>query len=305
MKKFFLLLCPVIVCLSVQAQVQVQDLQTESLKDPLGIDARQPRLSWQLSSKEKNILQLAYEIRVGNDPSTLAQTGKLVWRTGKVTSNESLHISYAGSPLQSAQKYYWQVRIWDNKGRPSEWSKPASWQMGLLASDDWKAKWIGLDVDYQSPKDDHRRLPARMARREFQLKKPITRATLFLSGLGFSELYLNGKKVGDRIMDPTHSNYDKRVLYTTYDVTKYLQQGNNAIGVWLGNGRFFSPRIHIPATTANTTATLYIPTKDPASVKEGIRPVKDNPKIIFKGMEHGTAVYEIGSGAYEFSASTL
>lgn len=236
---------------SVLAQVQVRELRVEFLKNPLGIDVEAPQLSWQLQSKERNVLQVAYEIRMSKEVPALFRNSKLVWQTGKVTSNESLHVVYAGEHLQSGQKYYWQVRVWDNKGNVSTWSDVAFWQMGLLASKDWKGKWIGLDVGYPEPGDDHRKLPARMARREFEVTKPIVDATLFLSGLGFSEFYVNGSKVDNRIMDPTHSNYRKRIMYVVLDVTKFLKHGQNAVGAILGNGRFFAPRIRIPVETPN------------------------------------------------------
>ncbi len=248
-KKLIISGCLLMFWVSVQAQVRVNELRVEFLKNPVGIDAKQPRMSWQLKSKGKNVLQLAYEIRVGKDAEALSHKSELAWQTGKVSSNQSLHLVYAGKPLKSGQKYYWQVRVWDNKGNVSEWSDVAFWQMGLLAPEDWKGKWIGLDVDYKNPPNDHRRLPARMVRREFQVPKSIANATIFLSGLGFSELYLNGRKVDDRIMDPTHSNYGKRVMYVAFDVTKFLKQGRNAVGGMLGNGRFFAPRIRIPVET--------------------------------------------------------
>lgn len=248
-KKLIILGCLLIFCIFVQAQVQVTELRVEFLKNPLGIDAKEPQLGWRLNSKERNVLQIAYEIRVGKDMAALFHNNQIVWRTGKIVSNESLHLLYAGEPLQSGEKYYWQVRVWDNKGNVSTWSHVAFWQMGLLAPEDWKGKWIGLDVNYVSPFDDHRRLPARMLRREFVLTKSISNATIFISGLGFSELYFNGRKVDNRIMDPTQSNYRKRVMYVVYDVTRFLKLGRNAMGVILGNGRFFAPRIRIPVET--------------------------------------------------------
>ncbi|MES1161334.1 MAG: alpha-L-rhamnosidase, partial [Bacteroidota bacterium] len=145
MKKIFLLLYLFPGWLSVRAQLTVQGLRVEFLKDPIGIEAKQPRLSWQLDSKEKGVQQLAYEIRVGKDVAALSRNEALVWKTGKITSGESLHQAYAGEPLQSAQPYYWQVRVWDNKGHSSPWSKGGTWQMGLLTPEEWKAQWIGLD----------------------------------------------------------------------------------------------------------------------------------------------------------------
>src|SRR5450759_1949674 len=241
--------CTFLLFLNAFSQIKVSQLKVEFLNNPTGIDVKYPRMSWELKSKEGNVLQSAYEIRVGQDALALSHNHQLVWQSGKVSSEESLHHVYEGKPLESGQKYYWQVRAWDKKGLPSDWSTMAYWQMGLLNPDDWKAKWIGLDVNYVEPGDDHRRLPARLVRREFELTKTIVNATVFLSGLGFSELYINGKKVDNRIMDPTHSDYDKRTMYVAHDITKYLTSGKNAIGVILGNGRFFSPRIRIPVAT--------------------------------------------------------
>ncbi len=249
MVKNMLLSGSFLLLLSACTQIKVSQLTVEFLNEPVGIDAKQPRLSWQLMSREKNVMQSAYEIRAGKDSTGLFHNNQLVWHTGKVNSDASLHRIFEGEPLQSGQKYYWQVRVWDDKGNVSDWSKVASWQMGLLNPDDWKAKWIGLDVNYTEPADDHRRLPARMVRREFTVEKTIKSATVYLSGLGFSELYLNGSKVDDRIMDPTHSFYEKRVMYVAHDVSKYLKSGKNAIGLILGNGRFFSPRIRLPVET--------------------------------------------------------
>jgi alpha-L-rhamnosidase len=249
MVKNMLVLGLFLLLLSACTQTKVSHLTVEFLNNPIGIDAKQPRLSWQLNSCEKNVLQSAYEIRVGKDAAALSHDSQLVWQSGKVSSDESLQRIYGGEPLLSGQKYYWQVRVWDNKGNGSPWSNVAYWQMGLLEPEDWKGKWIGLNVDYAEPVDDHRRLPARMVRHEFEIAKAVKSATAFLCGLGFSELYINGNKVDNRIMDPTHSNYSKRIMYVAYDVTKCLKHGPNAMGVILGNGRFFSPRIRKPVET--------------------------------------------------------
>ena len=248
-KKLIILFYLVFFYPSVKADIGVDELRVESLKNPLGIDAKEPLLSWQLKSQDRDVLQIAYEIRVEKSVAPGLNNRQYVWQTGKVVSQESLHLLYAGEPLESGQKYYWQVRVWDNKGNVSSWSPVSFWQMGLLNTGDWKGKWIGLDAKYESPPDDHRRLPARMLRRDFSLSKLIAGATVFMSGLGFSELYINGKKVDNRFMDPTHSNYNKRVMYVCYDVTKFLKVGQNAMGVILGNGRFFAPRIRIPVAT--------------------------------------------------------
>ncbi len=247
--KFRMFLLPLLGLLAAcSSSPKADNLTTEYLRDPLGIDARTPRLSWQIESPRRGTLQETYEIRVWTGPENPAR-GEMVWESGQVASGQSLHVAYAGKPLQSNERYYWQVRVHDNHGKSSAWSRTALWQTGLLDSADWKGQWIGLDQQYSEPEDDRRRLSARMLRREFTLDKPVARATVYLSGLGFSELYLNGAKVGDRVMDPTHSNYDRRYFYVAHDVTAQLHKGANALGVWLGNGRFFAPRVRIPAPT--------------------------------------------------------
>ena len=132
--------------------------------------------------------------------------------------------TYYGAPLKSDKKYYWKVRVWDKNGNVTPWSEAAFWTTGLLTENDWKAKWIGLDkaLGDDDPEADHRRLSARMLRHEFSIDKKIKRATAFISGLGLSELYINGKKTGDHVLSPGLSEYNKRILYVTYDVTGQL-----------------------------------------------------------------------------------
>ena len=391
------------------------DLRCEYLKNPLGTDVSQPELSWRLesaTSSSRGQSQTAYQVLVATSETALRDDQGDLWNSGKVLSDQSLHVAYAGKPLVSQQVCWWKARIWDEAGQPSRWSQPARWSMGLLKPEDWKAKWIGLDGgeesqpafrgcnwiwfpegnpavgvpagtryfrrklvipagrmirvatafvladnrfvlsvngskvvdsvglplatemdisrwlvpgtnmlavqvtnDPQPPinpagllaevrvefaegeplvvktgsdwlaakevndhwrgldfddqgwaaaqvagpagiapwgpvdTDEHRRLPARMLRREFLLAKPITRATAYVCGLGFFEFYLNGHKVGDHVMDPALTCYDKRAMYVTFDVTEHLRPGTNAVGVWLGNGRFFAPRIKVPTLT--------------------------------------------------------
>ena len=231
------------------------DLRCEYLKNPLGIDVSQPELSWRLesaTSSSRGQSQTAYQVLVATSETALRHDQCDLWDSGKVLSDQSLHVAYAGKPLVSQQGCWWKVRIWDEAGQPSPWSQPARWSMGLLKPEDWKAKWIGLDGGEETKPvdtDEHRRLPARMLRREFLLAKPITRATAYICGLGFFECSLNGRKVGDHVMDPALTCYDKRAMYVTFDVTENLRHGTNAVGVWLGNGRFFAPRIRVPTLT--------------------------------------------------------
>ena len=187
--------------------------------------------------------QSAFQIQVAASEKLLAGGKGDLWDSGKVESDRSNLVTYAGKPLESRQPYWWKVRIWDQKGAPSAWSEPAFWSTGLLHPGDWDAKWIGLNSGNKTrPDNPHTRLPARMLRREFDASKQIRRATVYASGLGFFDLYLNGARVGDHLMDPALTNYSKLILYVTFDVTRQLQPGRNAVGAVLGNGRFFATR---------------------------------------------------------------
>jgi alpha-L-rhamnosidase len=390
--------------------MRIVKLSCEGLSRASGIDAPAPRLSWQMESDTRGEGQTGYEIVVASRPELLAGDRGDLWNTGKVESDNSVNIPYGGSPLESGKAYYWKVRAWDMKGKPSAWSEPGEWSMGLLSEREWKGKWIGLDgidtayhltgtdwiwypeglpeksaplgirffrrsatlpegpplatarfhitgddectlyvngtevsrsgnlrlvVDidvrehlragvnvfaasvrnvgggpnpagligvlelryadgtgarwktdaswktsdrefpgWELPTFDDRawvgakvigpagmlpwgemygaedrRLPARWLRREFDAEKKVVRGTAYICGLGLSELYINGKKAGDHVLSPALSQYPKRMYYVTHDVTASLRQGRNAVGVVLGNGRFFAPRVSEPTFT--------------------------------------------------------
>ena len=146
---------------------------------------------------------------------------------------------YGGQPLRAGQRVYWKVRAWDRDDRPSAYSAAAWWEMGLLAPADWRAAWItrkrAEPLSEQKLFEDD---PAPLFRKEFLLDKKIRRARVYVSGLGYYELRLNGQRVGDQVLDPGWTTYSKRVLYSTYDVTDQLKRGQNALGVMLGNGWF-------------------------------------------------------------------
>ena len=212
-------------------------LQCEYRTNPLGIDEKQPRLSWQFRSVARGQMQTAYQIIVASSAERLEPDRADMWNSGKVMSTENIHIPYNGKPLQSRQRYFWQVRVWDKDGSGSTWSSPAWWEMALLSPDEWTAKWIddGKPVperDEDFYKDD----PAPLFRKEFAVGKGVKRARLYITGLGYYEAYLNGAKVGEQVLDPGWTTYGRRVLYSTFDVTDQIRQGANCIGVWLGNG---------------------------------------------------------------------
>ena len=252
--KFSQIIFAAILCLLCGANhltaAEVQNLRCEYLANPLGIDVCVPRLSWILQSDQRGEKQTAYQVLVASTPGLLAKDAGDRWDSGKISSDQSIQVEYAGKPVQSRMACYWKVRVWDKDGKASYWSQPALWSMGLLKSEDWQAKWIGLD-EVQTTNGNSTSLPVRYLRREFQVDKKIVKATTYVCGLGFFDLFLNGKKVSDHVMDPALSDYHKAVYYLTFDVTSFIQKGANAIGVMLGNGRFFAPRIKKPATTVS------------------------------------------------------
>lgn len=209
----------------------VTGLRCEYLQDPLGIDEREPRLGWRVASPRRGARQSAYQILVASNPESLAANRGDWWDSGRVESPETTPIEYRGRPLGSAQVAWWKVRAWDENGVASAWSAPARWETALLAEDDWTGPWIGRNADV-GPQ------PLPLLRRAFSLAAPIKRARAYVTGVGYYELRLNGQRVGDHVLAPGYTRYDRRVLYETYDVTALLQRGENVVGAMLGNGWF-------------------------------------------------------------------
>jgi alpha-L-rhamnosidase len=204
------------------SQTRVAELLCNNLSNPIEVGVS-PQFSWQLNSNKRNVLQTAYEIKV--------LSGKwVVWDPGKIVSDQSVHIPYAGSPLQSGRKYSWKVRVWDNGGNVSAWSAPAFFQMGLLNKSDWKAKWIEPGFTEDSPH------VSPVFRKQFSLNKKLVSATAYITSHGLYEAHINGKRVGDAYLTPGWTSYNKRLQYQAYDVTDLLKDGQNVIGVVLGNG---------------------------------------------------------------------
>ncbi len=223
----FLLFCQQ---LTNNKKLQIENLTCEYLENPLGIDIVNPRLSWQLQSGQRGEKQTAYHLIVASSQENLDKNIGDLWDSGKVNSDQSIHVEYDGKPLGSRAVCYWKVRVWDKDGNPTPWSQPARWTMGLMDLADWSAQWIGSPYSVTAP----------WYRSSFQLDHLPEQAFIYLVPLGYFELYINGEKVGSEVLAPAVSNFSKRTYYQTYDVSKYLKKGRNSIGVWMGTG-WYSP----------------------------------------------------------------
>ncbi len=233
-------------------QVSIINLRCEMMVNPQGIGVVMPRFSWQLQSALRNVNQLNYEILVSSSEEKLRANQADVWLSGKIKSSASHLVPYAGKPLQSSRKYYWKVRSTTNKGE-GHMEEAAFFSTGLLEAKDWKAKWIGYDrASTWDSITQWSRLSARYLRKEFQNPGMVKRATVYLSGLGMYELYINGKKIGDQVLAPNPTDYRKSYFYNTHDVTAQVKKGANAIATVLGNGRFFTMRQNYKTQKHNT-----------------------------------------------------
>lgn len=232
----------------------VTDLRCEHRVDPLGVDTPAPLLRWSLAGTRRGLAQSAYRVLIASCPGLLAREIGDVWDSGQVGSDESQAIVHPGTGLRSGQECFWAVRVWDEERQPTVWSSTARFVMGRLASKDWRGRWIGPSID-----------PAHAAvwlRREFTVSRPVRRATLFCSGLGWSEISINGRPVSDWVLTPGHTCYHLRTPYVVHDVTAHFATaGAKVIGVVLGDG-------------------WYALEKDPWAHKFEQLPYVDKPKLL-------------------------
>jgi alpha-L-rhamnosidase len=207
------------------------NLTCEYRNNPLGNDVAQPRLSWQLQSDRRGVRQTAYRIVAASCKVDLDDPQKLLWDSDRIESDQSIHVRYAGPALVSGQRVYWRVTVWDEMGDQAT-SAAAWWEMGLLRKTDWQARWIGSSL-IGGPRTTS---PAPYLRREFELTESVVEARLYATAIGVYEAYLNGVRIGEAVLSPGWTDYNRRVRYQVYDVTKLLHEGPNVIGAILGDG---------------------------------------------------------------------
>nr|MDO8114625.1 family 78 glycoside hydrolase catalytic domain [Candidatus Sigynarchaeota archaeon] len=218
--------------------MQVHSLRVEFLSNPEGIDVVAPRLSWVVESATRGDNQTGYQVLVATSEDRFDEAVADLWDTGRVPSNQTINVIYGGKPLKTRDRCVWKVRAWDAAGKPTSWSEIARWSMGLLAPEDWKAKWIG-----SPPRNIRRRAhikqeidPSPLLRKAFSIEKSIKHATFYITALGEYEASINGHRVGDHVLAPEYTDYHKRVQYQAYDVTSLLREGENVIGAMLADG---------------------------------------------------------------------
>lgn len=285
-KSVYLVLFLLFPFFALHARIIPTDLTCEYLRNPMTIDARQPRLSWinVAENSERGQSQTAYHIQVASSLEKLKQGKADLWDSQKIRSNQSFLVHYNGKVLKSRQKCWWRVRVWDARNKVSSWSEPAYWNMGILDSFEWVAQWIGSPWQTDEPTAftvDKQVIPAPLLRKKFNVNKDIAEAKIYITGLGYFELYVNGEKISDDLLIPSQTNYGKRerldvtrvtlddnfkgynVLYLCYDLSKYLKSDENVLGCILGNG-FYNAPIHwtMPYGSPRLLAQLHISYKD-------------------------------------------
>ena len=294
--------------------IQIAELQVEMRKNPERIGVASPRFSWQLHTRLPNVMQTAYQIKVAASPEDLKTENNLVWNSGKIDSDQSILVSYAGKPLESGKAYFWQVTVWTNY-KNSVQRAHGKWSMGLLRASDWKARWIGINDPENIKRDaqSRTRLSARYLRKDFAVSQNVKRAMLYISGVGSSVPYLNGQQVSDDVFAPLPTLYTTTVYCNTYNdpqsvgfkqirmkpvfppgLTKVNASYQSPYGLikseWYRNNDKFTWFITIPA---NTTATVELP------ASFNIRRMKEQPELLSFERTTDLVIIKLGSGQYE------
>lgn len=270
---FALFMMLMLFCISAEsmaASVVPTRLRLEYLAHPKGLDEPHPRFGWILDAVDDKAFgqaQTAYRILVSSTDRLLRQNRGDMWDSDWVISDEMQHITYGGKALQSDRTYYWKVQVKDENGIVSSWSEPTQWSTGLFSPEEWEGKWIGSDELYDPAGLDNN-ISDPWFRKTFQLQKTPGKATLFLASVGYHELYVNGKRIGEDVLSPAVTDHTKRARYVAYDITAELKRGANVIAIWLGTSwSIFPPYIlhdDRPATPIVTARLAIYKEKSPA-----------------------------------------
>jgi alpha-L-rhamnosidase len=217
-------------------QASPSNMKVNYLSNPLGIDSK-VYFSWEPCNIDRSVIQTAWQILVSPDEKSLEDNTGTFWDSGKIISGETFQIPYEGKPLKSGTRYYWKVRIWNGYEKVSQYSEINWFETGLFSEKDWKGEWIGDGkLPHEKPEDFYKKIPAPVFRKTFDLKKEVASARLYICGLGYHEIYLNGKKSNDLRLEPGWTQFAKTVFYNVHDITDQLNAGENSIGIMLGNG---------------------------------------------------------------------
>ena len=216
-------------CKNHLTQITIHELKCENLSDPAGIGTSTPGLSWKIKSDKDGTSQKAWQLLAASSPELLNEEKADLWNSGKTVSSSSILVPYGGTALKSRSVSYWEVRIWDEADHISEWSQTASFSVGLLEKDDWSASYIGM------PGKDNSTVSPQL-RKTFDIRNKGEKVFLHVNSLGYHEVYLNGEKVGDKVLTPAVSQYNKRSHIITYDITQLTREGRNDLILWLGSG---------------------------------------------------------------------
>jgi alpha-L-rhamnosidase len=234
-------------------------LTCEYRTNPLGIDVKTPRFAWQLLTERRGARQTAFRLLAATDTTVLEQDEGDLWDSGRLESDQSVHIAYAGKALNSRQRVYWKVLVWDDTGAVTE-SDTAWFEMGLLQREGWSATWIEGNLTGGARST----IPVPFLRKPFYLPGQVASARLYATALGVYECSLNGETTGDNVFTPGWTDYRKRIQYQVYDVAHLLHEGENVLGsilgdgwavgfIGLGNRQFYADR---PALLAQLEITL-------------------------------------------------
>jgi alpha-L-rhamnosidase len=256
-RRYFIVAVFLLFSIHASAITRPINLRCNQKNSPLGVETTMPQLSWNISSHQQSFKQSAWQLQVFSSLSCAKLDKADIWDSQKMNADPTMSTGYRGKSLSSGKCYYWRVRVWSSKGNISEWSKWATFSTGLLQANEWgKSRWIAFQVLEDSMKvvpglhgdvgllgeKAVKRAVVPYFRKAFDIKKQVSEAYVFVSGLGHYELQLNGKKVGNDFLAPGWTNYSKTNFYSAYDVTASLVMGKNALGASVGPGFMYINR---------------------------------------------------------------